>query len=98
MTNQADEEFLLLKWGTVKGWDHLSEKSQGIMRRYFADGISMSCVTDKPNEKRKDILCELIDQLNGAIWNDWSGKKMTPDEAKAYVREYGQPVTQDVQS
>lgn len=83
-------ENLLLKWGTVKGWDNFTEKSVKIIERFFADGVSMSCAMDKPDADRKAILCELIDQLDGEIQNDWTGKKMTKDEAKKYVLEYGQ--------
>lgn len=82
-------EHLTLKWGTVKGWDDLSEKSQAIMERYFADGVPLSCMSDHPTEDRKAVLCELIDQLDGEIWNDWEGKEMSKDEAKKYVLEYG---------
>jgi hypothetical protein len=82
-------ESLLLKWGTVKGWDDLSEKSQEIMQRYFADGIPWSCATDKPDDARKAILCELIDQFEGKIQSDWSGEIMTKEEAKQYVKTYG---------
>jgi hypothetical protein len=84
-------ESLLLKWGTIKGWDNFTEKSQEIVRRYFADGMSMSCALEKPDEARKLILCELIDQLDGEIQNDWSGEMMSKDEAKKYVMEYGRP-------
>ena len=83
-------ESLLLKWGTVKGWDNLSEKSQEIMKRFYADGMCMSAMADKPDADRKTILCELIDQLDGEIENDWTGKTMSKDEAKKYVLEYGQ--------
>lgn len=82
-------ESLLLKWGTVKGWDDLSEKSQEIMQRFFADGVCMSAAMDKPDDDRRAILCELIDQLDGKIQNDWSGETLTKDEAKKYVFEYG---------
>lgn len=82
-------ESLLLKWGTVKGWDNLSEKSYEIMQRFFADGVCMSAAMDHPDDARKAILCELIDQLDGEIQNDWSGEMMTKDEAKKYVTEYG---------
>ena len=82
-------ENLSLKWGTIKGWGNLSEKSQAIIGRYFADGVSMSCAMDHPDAERKAILCELIDQLDGEIQNDWTGKPMTKDEAKKYVLEYG---------
>lgn len=83
-------ESLTLKWGTVKAWDDLSEKSQAIMERFFADGVSMSCAADKPDDARKEILCELIDQLDcETIYLDWDGKDVSKDEAKKYVREYG---------
>lgn len=81
-------EHLLLKWGTVKGWDDLSDKSVEILKRFFADGMSMSCAMDHPDNDRREILCELIDQLNGEITSDWTGKTMSKDEAKKYVREY----------
>jgi hypothetical protein len=82
-------ESLLLKWGTIKGWDNFSEKSQGILRRFFADGMRLSTMADELDEARKEILCELIDQLDGEIQNDWSGDMMSKDEAKKYVMEYG---------
>lgn len=83
-------ESLLLKWGTIKGWDDFTEKSQEIVGRFFEDGMCMSAAADKPDEKRRAILCELIDQLDGEIQNDWTGEMMTKDEAKRYVMEYGQ--------
>lgn len=81
-------ESLLLKWGTVKGWENFTERSCAILQRYFADGEPLSCMADHPSDARKVILCELIDQLDGEIQNDWSGKMMTKDEAKKYVMEY----------
>jgi len=36
------------------------------------------------------MLCEVIDLIDGEIQNDWTGEKMTKDEAKKYVLEYGQ--------
>lgn len=81
-------ENLLLKWGTLKGWDGLTEPSQAIVRRYFADGVPLSCIADRPDADCKAILCELIDQIDGEIQNDWTGKMMTKDEAKKYVLEY----------
>jgi hypothetical protein len=75
-------EYLSLKWGTIKSYDHLTEKSQDIVKRYFTG--------NKPNADRCDILIELIDQFNGEIWDDWKDVFMTKDEAKHYIREYGQ--------
>lgn len=81
-------EHLLLKWGTVKGWDDLTDKSVEIMKRFFVDGVSMSCAMDHPDADRRGILCELIDQLDGEIKNDWTGEVMSKDDAKKYVMEY----------
>lgn len=81
-------ESLTLKWGSVKGWDNLSATSVAILQRFFADGVPLSAMSDHPDEARREILCELIDQLDGEIVNEWEGKVMTKDEAKAYVRDY----------
>lgn len=80
---------LLLKFGTIKGWGDLSEKSQEIMQRYFADGVTWSCGMDHPDNVRKAILCELIDQFDGEIQSDWTGEIMTKEAAKKYVNDYG---------
>jgi hypothetical protein len=82
-------ESLTLKWGTVKGWDDLTEQSQAIMRRYFADGVPGSAMADHPDAERRAILCELIDQLDGEIWDDWNGGTLSKDAAKEYVTGYG---------
>lgn len=81
-------ESLLLKWGTIKGWHDLTDKSHEIIKRFFADGVTASCAMDNPDDDRRAILCELIDQFEGSIKNDWSGEVMSKDEAKKYVNEY----------
>jgi hypothetical protein len=81
-------ESILLKWGTIKGYDGLSDQSVKIVERYFADGVPMSCAMDHPDADRRAILCELIDQFDGEIQNDWTGEMMTKDEAKKYVNGY----------
>lgn len=82
-------EELTLKWGSVKGYKNLSDKSIAILERYWADGMPLSAMADKPDAARKAILCELIDQLDGEIWDDWNGGTMTKEAAKKYVTEYG---------
>jgi hypothetical protein len=46
-------------------------------------------MADHPDKERKKILCELIDQLEGEIWNDWDDVKVSKEEAKKYVMDYG---------
>jgi len=79
---------LLLKWGTVKGWrDFQDGECKDLLAKYLDDSPA-SCMLDNPDESQKMILCELIDKLDGTIWNDWDDKEMTKDEAKKYVMEY----------
>ncbi len=91
-------ETLLLKWGSLKGWDDLSEKSQEIVNRYFALGVSMSAAMQHDTTEQKQLILELIDSVDGEITNDWSGEKMTKEEARAYVLDYGKPKLQQAQA
>lgn len=84
-------EYLLLKWGTLKGWDlGNNEKAKAAAQRYADGGMSLSAMAQHDTPEQKQALCDLIDAIDGDIQNDWSGEKYTKDEAKAYVREYGQ--------
>jgi hypothetical protein len=81
-------EELRLKWGSVKGWSDLSESSVELLKEYYKEGVPMSAMMDHPTEDRIEILCRLIDNIDGTIYNDWEGTEMTKDEAKDYVRNY----------
>jgi len=81
-------ESLLLKWGTLKGWNLETDKSKAAAKRYFADPTSPSAMMQHDTESQKQALCDLIDAINGEVRNDWSGEVMTKDEAKKYVHEY----------
>lgn len=81
-------EHLLLKWGTLKGWKLESEKTREIMKRYVDLGASVSAMAQDDTPEQKQIICELIDAIDGPITNDWSGERMSKDEAKRYVTEY----------
>jgi hypothetical protein len=84
-------EHLLLKWGTLKGWNIAgNEAATASMQRYIDAGpTSMSAMAQHDNAEQKQALCDLIDAVNGPITNDWSGEDMTKDDAKKYVIEYG---------
>lgn len=81
---------LLLKWGTVKGWEFedASPKAQEMLKSYLKNS-PMSCMADHPTDERKKLLCDLIDEFEGVIHNDWTGEDMTKKQAKEYVMEYG---------
>jgi hypothetical protein len=82
-------EYLLLKWGTLKGWNLESDKSRAAAQKYADFGMSMGAMQQHDSSEQKQALCDLIDAIDGDITNDWSGEAMTKDEAKKYVTEYG---------
>lgn len=83
-------ESLLLKWGTLKGWDLNTGRSKEAAQRYIDFGVCMSSMWQRDTPEQKQALCELIDAIDGEIKNDWSGEIMSKDEAKKYALEYNQ--------
>jgi hypothetical protein len=86
----SDREYLLLKWGTLKGWSVKTDASKVALQRYIDAGPqSLSAMCQHDNDAQKQALLDLIDTVNGKIQNDWSGEIMTKEEAKKYIMEYG---------
>lgn len=81
-------EHLLLKWGTLKGWNVETDKSRAALQRYFDGGVCMSAAMQDDTADQKQALCDLIDAIDGEVQNDWSGEMLTKDAAKKYVMEY----------
>lgn len=83
-------EHLLLKWGTIKGYDVTGNAvAMAAISRYREAGeFSSSAMAQHDTPEQKQAICDLIDAVNGPITNDWSGERMTKDEAKKYVLEY----------
>ena len=86
------EQSLTLKWGTIKGWNGITEgtPAREALERYHAESVSMDVMQQNDTDAQTQALCDLIDAIVGEIYNDWSGENMTKDEAKKYVREYRQ--------
>ena len=83
-------QHLLLKWGTLKGWNiEGNDAALEALRRYHAEPVAMGVMSQHDTDGQKQALCDLIDAIDGQIQNDWSGEILTRDEAKAYVRDYG---------
>lgn len=81
-------EHLLLKWGTLKGWEVHSEAAKAALVKYHGDPSSMSRAMQRDTPRQKEAIYELIEAITGEIINDWSGETLTKEEAKKYVREY----------
>jgi hypothetical protein len=84
-----NKEYLLLKWGTLKGWRFVGEETKKLFDAYCELGASASAAMQHDTPEQKDIICKIIDMLEGYVWNDWTGEMMTKEEAKKYVLEYG---------
>lgn len=83
------KEYLLLKWGTLKGWNVKSERCIELLKRYHDLGSSLSVMMQHDTPEQKQIVCDLIDAIDGTIQNDWSGEMLSKEDAKKYVMEYG---------
>lgn len=85
------ENYLTLKWGTLKSWDFTgSEKGKALLKEYNEIGSSFSAMAQKDTQRQKEIICELIDLCDGdTIYLDWDGDDVTKDKAKEYVLNYG---------
>lgn len=81
---------ITLKWGTLKGWNMLSEAGQAALKAYFAAGPqSLSAISQRDDEGQTEALCALIDAADlETVYLDWDGKDVSKEEAKAYLRDY----------
>jgi len=82
---------IILKWGSIKGWDLSAEDPCcfDLVKQWDELGSSMSAAAQRDTPEQKQIICDLIDAVKGKIFLDWDGKYVTKDEAKDYVRNYG---------
>ena len=91
-TREIEQDYLALKWGTLKSWKFESEAAKSAAQKYDDAGPqSMSAMMQRDNPEQVEALCGIIDAVNCQhIYNDWSGEAMTKEQAKKYVREYRQ--------
>lgn len=84
---KTGNDYILLKWGTLKGWKLHSEKGKALTEEYCTIGRSMSAMAQEDTERQKQIIGEMIDECNGGIQSDWSGEYFTKKQAKEYLGE-----------
>ena len=84
-------DYLLLKWGTLKGWCFKnSPEAADALKEYYSLGCSIGAATQNDTERQKELICIMIDKVNGPVTSDWSGEDYTNNReaAKKYVLEY----------
>lgn len=82
------DSYILLKWGTIKGWSKLNQNTVDILQKWADLGYSPSCMTQNDTPEQKQLLCDAIDAHEGEIISDWSGEKLTKEQAKDYIMNY----------
>lgn len=84
------KDYLLLKWGSLKDWSGVNNpKALKLIDEWIKLGVSWSAMMHRDTPKQKKILCDVIDNIDGKIQNDWDGKFYTKKQAKKYILEYG---------
>ena len=87
-----NNDYLLLKLGTLKGWCfENSPEAFEALKEYEEIGSSMSAMLQKDTPRQKELICIMIDKVNGYVSSDWTGEDWTEnrDAAKDYVMNYG---------
>lgn len=81
---------LTLKWGNIKGWDGMEEghPARLALEKYMDSGQGLSAM-QRQTDAQRELICDVIDAVDGEIHDDWNGGTLTKDAAKKYVREYG---------
>ena len=88
---EENNDYLLLKWGTLKGWCFKnSPEAFEALKEYNSLGASYSAMAQKDSSRQKELLCIMIDKVNGPVSSDWTGEDWTENReaAKKYVLEY----------
>jgi hypothetical protein len=83
------EDYITLKWGTLKSWSFNNPKGVELIKKYFELGSSASAMLQKDTKEQKRLICEMIDLVPGDIYLDWDGEYVSKEKAKQYVINYG---------
>lgn len=79
---------LTLKWGSAKAWKLDDQKAIDALQKWADFGVSMSAMLQHDTPEQKQALIDAIDHMD-EIWLDWEGKQVSREEAKEYIRNYG---------
>jgi len=87
----TNRPYLLLKWGTLKGWGGLDDDMVEVLQQWSDLGQNFSAMVQRDTPEQVELICRVIDmveEVEGEIQNDWSGVVLTAAEAKTYMRDY----------
>ena len=84
---QTGDDYILFKWGSLKGFQLNSEKGKTLSDEYSSLGRSASAMCQKDTERQKELINLMIDECDGTLQSDWSGQYFTKKQAKEYLNE-----------
>lgn len=85
-----NKPYIILKWGTLKGWGNLTDEQTDTLQRYADLGSSMSAMAQRDTDEQKRLLCEAINLFeDGQVFLDWDGIAVTKETGVKYIMEYG---------
>jgi hypothetical protein len=91
-TPEDNQDFLTLKWGTLKAWRLSSDRGKELLAQYYAIGSCESAMLQRDTPEQKELVCQMIDECSAeTVHLDWDGIDVSKAEAKRYVMEYGLP-------
>jgi hypothetical protein len=83
------DEYLTLKWGSLKSWHFESDKARELLQKWASLGHSFSAALHHDTLEQKQLICDLIDAGDfETVYLDWDGKEVSKEEAKEYVMNY----------
>ena len=80
-------DYILFKWGSLKGFSLNSDKGKSLSREYASLGRSVSAMCQKDTERQRELINLMIDECDGTLQSDWSGEYFTKKQAKEYIAE-----------
>ena len=86
-----DTDFVELKWGTLKAYKLENPAFDPLIEEYNREGASLSAMAQHNTTRQKEIICEIIDIIGKDVYLDWDGEYVSPEKAKEYVMNYGNP-------
>ncbi len=75
---------LILKWGTVKGWDLETEDAIVAMLKWASYGMHSSVIMHRDTPEQRQALLDAIDYMDEIVL-DWDERRLTKEEAKRYI-------------
>lgn len=84
-----DDDYIVLKWGTLKAWKLSNPALNPLVEEYNKEGgMCLSAMEQRDTPRQKEIICEMIEIIGKPVYNDWTGEEMSIEEAKKYVMNY----------